>query len=355
MAKGAERIVLAGDIGGTKTELALFGLQGSGLRPLRRGLFQNIDFEGPEEVISGFLGMRGMGGKGARGIRGEAIKVEAAAIGVAATVEDNTARLTNIDWTLEGERVGRMLSAKKVELINDLVATGWGLRLLLPEDLLTLNPGIEAPGNAVLIAPGTGLGECLLFWDGARHIPSASEGGHADFAPTDRLQSVILEELTEVYGHVSYERVLSGQGIKNIFDILSRKTQASSRVLKRIESEDPPAVITEEGAAFRSGRGGDETCAETLRVFVRVLGSEAGNLALKALATGGVFVGGGIAPRIKDALTGGDFMEAFISKGRFRGYLSSVPVKVVLNPSAALLGSARYAGSMLIDKELSLA
>jgi len=203
-----------------------------------------------------------------------------------------------------------------------------------------LRPG---PGNSALIAAGTGLGECVLFWDGKAHIPSASEGGHADFAPRSILEIELLQYLMKAYGHVSYERVLSGPGLKNIYDFLVAKRNASvpERLRKNFESDDAASVIANEGM-----RNGDKDCVLALEIFTSVYGAEAGNLALKGMASAGLYIGGGIAPRILEALEGGAFIGSFRDKGRFGEYLRGVPVKVILFDRTALLGAASRAAGL---------
>jgi glucokinase len=339
--KGAEesRKVLAGDVGGTKTDLGLFSVEGCRLRTVREERFINKDYKGPGDVIKEFLGSN------------SAREIAAATLGVAAPVEGNKASLTNISWIIDGEDIKERFGIKKVELINDLVATGWGLPLLSTGDLVVLQQGMPRKGNAALIAAGTGLGETILFWDGTTLTPSASEGGHTDFAPRDPIETGLLEFLIKRYGHVSYERVLSGTGLKNIYDFLkeSKGLKESPGLNERFEKEDPASVISDEAE-----KGGDETCREALESFISIYGAEAGNLALKAMAVGGVYVGGGIAPKIIKPLKKGGFMEAFTFKGRFKGFLTNIPVYVILNARTALLGAAHHAARSISKMEYTL-
>ncbi len=337
------KVVLAGDIGGTKTDLALFRIEDPGGTPLRESRFANVDYKGPEDVIESFL-------QDAR--RGEvAFDILAAVFGVAAPVEEKTCRLTNIDWLVDGREIMRIVGTSRVELINDLVATGWGLPLLSAGDLCTINKGARRQGNAALIAAGTGLGEAVLFWDGVSYRASASEGGHTDFAPRNPVEMGLLSFLMDSFGHVSYERIVSGPGLVNIYGFLARPEGVPERIRKRFKEEDPASVIADEAQKAE----GDATCREALDIFVSVLGAEAGNLALKTLAVGGIYVGGGIPPKIMKIIGDGLFMEAFVDKGRFRDFLSSIPVHVIMNPKTALIGAANYGSSLIEHRELSLA
>jgi glucokinase len=326
---GKNRNILAGDVGGTKTELGLFSVVGGRLRPIKKERFINRDHKGPGEVIKEFLGPENSG------------EIAAASLGVAAPVEGGRAALTNISWTIDAGYIKERFGIKNVWIINDLVATGWGLPLLSAGDMVVLQEGRPRKGNAALIAAGTGLGETILFWDGTTRIPSASEGGHADFAPRDAIETGLLEFLIKRYGHVSYERVLSGTGLKNVYDFLieSEGLPVSPRLTGRFQKEDPASVVSDEAKK----EGGDETCRRALELFISIYGAEAGNLALKAMAVGGVYVGGGIAPKMIEPLKRGGFIKALIDKGRFKGFLSNVPVYVILNAETALLGAAHHA------------
>lgn len=338
MAEGKGKI-LAGDMGGTKTDLGLFSVEGSRIRPVEEKKFINADYKGPLEVIEEFLGE--VGGEG----------IGAATFGVAAPVEGNRATLTNISWDIDGEEIKKRFAIDRVELINDLAATGWGLLVLSPEDMVVLQEGRAREGNACLVAAGTGLGESILFWDGKAHVPSATEGGHTDFAPRDLVETGLLSFLVERYGHVSYERVLSGTGLKNIYDFFRQAVgqEESPGLAERFEKEDPASVISDEAL-----KGGDETCLMALKQFISIYGAEAGNLALKALAVGGVYVGGGIAPKIIEPLKGGGFVEAFTDKGRFKEFLSNIPVYVILNARTALYGAAHHAARSISRVEYTL-
>jgi glucokinase len=331
--------ILAGDVGGTKTDLGLFSVEGNRLRPITEKRFINKDYKGPAEVIKEFLGSM------------SAEEITAASFGVAALIEGNKADLTNISWIIDGKDIKELFGFKKVELINDLAAMGWGLQLLCLEDLVVLQEGRPCKGNTVVIAAGTGLGEAIVFWDGTTCIPSATEGGHKDFAPRDSVEIGLLKFLIKRYGHVSYERVLSGTGLKNIYYFLkeSKGLEESPRLKERFEKEDPASVISDEAK-----KGGNETCRRALELFISIYGAEAGNFALQAMAVGGVYLGGGIAPKIIEPLKEGGFMEAFIDKGRFKEFLSNIPVYVILNPRTALLGAAHHAARSISKIEYTL-
>lgn len=317
--------ILAGDIGGTKTILALFSEEGKGLRPLREETFPSGDYPDFGEALKEFL----KEGKPA---------LRCAAFGVAGPVLNGRCETTNLPWVVDAAKIARRFSIPSVTLLNDLEAAAYGTLTLTERDFLVLNraPSETAPGNRAIIAAGTGLGEGILFWDGSAYRPSASEGGHADFAPRDPLQVALLEFLWKKYPAVSYERILSGPGLLNVYHFLKEAGGEEPPWLsRRLAEEDPAAVVSE---VALSGKA--DLCVKALDLFVSVYGAEAGNLALKALATGGVDIGGGIAPKIREKLRDGTFMKAFIDKGRFAPLMSRIPVRVILNEKTGLLGAA---------------
>ncbi len=321
-------MLLAGDVGGTKTVVALFEEGASSLRLVRDATLPSRQFESLEAVIRRFLD------------DGPPTHVTAACFGVAGAVVEGRCSTTNLPWELEETRLAGKIPVPRVKLINDLEAAAYGVLNLPPDELAPLQAGSARKGNMVLIAAGTGLGEALLVWDGARHSVIASEGGHADFAPRTDLEIELLRFLRNEFGRVSYERLLSGPGLFNIYRFLRESGGAPEPqgLRSRIEREDPSAVISELGLA-----GADPICSKALDLFVSVYGAEAGNLALKALAVGGVFVAGGIAPKIRSKLTDGTFGTAFRDKGRFSGVMASIPIHLVLNPRAPLFGAAQVA------------
>src|SRR5437588_7752206 len=318
--------VLAGDIGGTKTDLAVFSPE-RGLRaPLAEGTFHSADYPSLEAVVHEFL---------------DTIQVAlgGATFGVAGPVVAGRAQVTNLPWRIDEAHLSAALRRPRVRVVNDLDAIALGILLLEPADLETLSPGAPACGGAIaVIAPGTGLGEAFLIWDGQRYQAHPSEGGHVDFAPTNVREIEMLRALQRRFGHVSYERVCSGLGLPNIYAYLKEAGVAEEPawLARQLEAApDPtPMIIT---AALDDPPCA--LCAETLGMFVSILGAEAGNLALKVLATGGVYVAGGIPRRILPALKRG-FLEAFRRKGRFATLLDRVPVHVVLNSKVGLMGAA---------------
>ncbi len=324
-------MILAGDVGGTKTALALFERRGGALVLAREATLPSREFPTFEDAVVRFLA------DGARPA------IEAACFGVAGSVVDGRCVTTNLPWHLDETTLRASIPARRVRLLNDLEAAGYGVLTLPPVALEPLQHGTARQGNIVLIAAGTGLGEALLIWDGQRHRVVASEGGHADFAARTDLEVELLRFLRKELSRVSYERVLSGPGLFNVYRFLRDTGVAPepSWLSERIERGDPSAVVSEVGLA-----GGHLLCVQALDLFASIHGAEAGNLALKALAVGGVFVGGGIAPKIRAKLADGTFVTAFCDKGRFAELMASIPVSLVLEPRAALLGAAHVAASL---------
>jgi glucokinase len=324
-------LILAGDIGGTKVALALFDFQGGALHHAAEQRYPAKDYPGLEAIVKEFLGEHGQEGK-----------VSAACFGVPGPVRHGVLRLTNLPWTLDSRKLSLDLGIDHVFLINDLEANGYGIPELKADQIFTLSAGdASAAGNRALISAGTGLGEAFLVWNGKRHIPMASEGGHCDFAPrTDDDIDLFRHLKKKLGGRVSYERVIAGVGIKSVYDFLrdERRMEEPAWLKERMEAEDPNAVIGELGE-----NGKSEICVKTLDIVVGAYGAEAGNLALKVLATGGVYVGGGIAPKILTKLQDGAFMKAFTDKGRLSDLLVQTPVRVILESRAALMGAAAYA------------
>ena len=325
-------MILAGDIGGTKTVLSLFEPDGEGLRPVRDATFPSREHATFEEILEKFMG------------DGGGPKPEAACFGVAGAVMDGRVTTTNLPWTLEEEALAGALGARKATLLNDLEAAAYGTLHLSLEEKHVLNPGTSRRrrGNIAVIAAGTGLGEAILFYDGQKYQPIASEGGHADFAPQSDLEVELLKYLRGKFGgHVSYERVLSGPGFFNVYSFFRDTGHAPEPewLAEKLLAGDHSAVVAEAGLS-----GKDENCVATLDLFSTIYGAEAGNLALKALAVGGVFVAGGIAPKLLPALTRNDaFLRGFFAKGRFSELMKNLHVSIALNPRAPLIGAAYYA------------
>jgi glucokinase len=320
-------MILAGDVGGTKVSLALYDFVDGKLQCSRDELYAAKEYSGLEEIVKEFLG---------------ASKVTAACFGVPGPVRDGRLRLTNLPWTLDSRELAVNLSINHVFLINDLEAHGYGVAELTGDQIFTLSEGDPSQiGNRALIAAGTGLGEALLIWNGRSHTPYPSEGGHADYAPRNEDEIDLLRFLKQKYnGRISFERVVSGMGLTNIYEFLRevRGLDEPNWLAARIATEDPNAVITELALKAKS-----EICEKALDIFVSAYGSEAGNLALKLLSVGGVYVGGGIAPRILEKLKDGIFMKAFTEKGRLSQLLVNMPVRVILESRTALMGAAAYA------------
>lgn len=326
--EAAGRMILAGDIGGTSTRVALFDVEGDRLISRVQTNYPSGNYPGLEAILSEFL-------------QASRPRVEAACFGIAGPVRQGRVETPNLSWVVDAHRLSLQLGLESVTLLNDLESTAYGIATLRTADFAVLSDGapVEA-GSRAVIAAGTGLGEAALHWDGALHRPYPSEGGHVDFAPRDELEADLLLHLREKFGHVSYERVVSGPGLLNLYQFLrdtGRGTEPAW-LTERLRREDPSAVIAT--AALEKS---SELCAMALERFVSCYGAEAGNLALKVLATGGVYVGGGIAPKILPKLKEPVFMESFLDKGRYRKLMESIPVKVILNDRTALLGAARHA------------
>ncbi|MDP9121593.1 MAG: glucokinase [Acidobacteriota bacterium] len=338
-------IVLAGDIGGTKTNLGLFEVGPQGLRAYFTASFRSADFPSLGAVLVPFLAAAAAESPGDR-----AATVVAACFGVAGPVIGNRARTPNLAWVIDGATLAAEAQLGQVLLINDLVATALGIPLLAADELAVLHPGDPAaarvPGNRVLIAAGTGLGMALLPLVGGTHVPVPSEGGHADFPPQNALEAELWSYLRQRFtGHVSIERVISGPGLFSIYEYLRDSGYAPETAAVRqalLAGEEPAQVVGEAGLVGSCG-----LCVRALDIFASAYGAAAGNLALLGTATGGVFVGGGIAPKILPRLQDGAFVSAFKDKGRFVEYLERIPVRVILNPRVAMLGAARRAADLL--------
>jgi len=324
-------VILAGDVGGTKTTLALFEPEAGALRPVREDTLVSHDFESLEAAIERFLGA------------GPRPEIEAACIGIAGPVVDGRCITTNLPWVVDERLLAYSIPARNARLLNDLEATAHGIFELGEEELVPLQSGLPRRGNLAVIAAGTGLGEAIVVSDGRLRTVIATEGGHTDFGPRGELEEDMLRHLRKEFGRVSYERVLSGPGLVNVYRFLrdTGVAKEAAAVAEQMRERDPAAVITELGT-----RREDGLCAMTLTTFVSVYGAEAGNLALKAFAVGGVVLAGGIAPRIMPALAAGPFVNAFRDKGRLSSLMETIPVHVALNPKTALLGAARVAVSL---------
>ncbi|MDD2701906.1 MAG: glucokinase [Sideroxydans sp.] len=319
--------VLAGDIGGTKTRLALVEVTGTQVTVIREREFRSADHATFDDLLAQFIPAAG--------------DIHSAAFGVAGPVKHDTVQTTNLPWHISAETLRQRFGFASCHLLNDLEATAYGLPALQADDLYTLHAGhADGHGNRAIIAAGTGLGEAGLYWDGRTHKPYATEGGHASFAPRDALELDFAQSLRARFGHVSWERVVSGMGIPDLYDFLLTRQGGHTPdwLAAAMQSEGKAAAISNAALAER-----DALCAETLQRFVSLYGAEAGNLALKTMSSGGLYVGGGIAPRIMPLLESGAFLAAFFDKGRMRPLLEAMPVRVILNDRAALFGPALFA------------
>ena len=334
-------MILAGDIGGTNARLALFSARDGALLQVKETVFPSRQHSGLDQIVAKFVAQ-------------EKPILEAACFGIAGPVVNGRCETSNLPWVVESTQLARELDLPQVLLINDLEANAWGIGGLAGDDLVSLNqiglnssataPQTQPSGNQAVVSAGTGLGEAGLYWDGERHHVFACEGGHTDFAPRNDLEMQLLQYLVARFGHVSYERILSGPGLVNVFSFL-RDTghgRPDAWLVEEMEKSDPAAAISK--AALQ---GKCELCEQALELFISIYGAEAGNMALKVMATGGIFLGGGIAPKILARLKGPLFMDAFRGKGRMQRLLESIPVSVIVNDKTALLGAARCAQAKL--------
>lgn len=317
-------LVLAGDVGATKTNLALFRMNGQDITTLKEGNYKSQDYKNITEITDDFLK--------------DQPHTQACCIGVAGPVLDGKVKLTNLSWELDSNEIAQHMKLKNVYLINDLEATAYGLAMLTDKDSVVIHKGSSTlSGNAAIIAPGTGLGEAGLYFDGKLFHPFATEGGHCDFAVRDKTDFELYEYLQNKFGHVSYERVICGPGIFNIYQFLEeeKKLEEPGWVSDKIKDGDAAAEIsshTEQSAL----------CNETMRLFIRFLAHESANLILKMKATGGLFIGGGIAPQLIPLFEKYQFNHSFVNSGRMNHLLEKVTVSIILNTKTAMLGAAYY-------------
>lgn len=324
--------ILAGDVGGTKTLLALYAVDDAGHMVLvREARFASAAYDTLETIIRDFL-------------RAGREKIEAAVFGLPGPILDGEVRVTNLPWQLSQAGLAQAAGCARVRLMNDLETTAYGSLFLSANELLTLNHGKQRHGTCAVIAAGTGLGQGLLFWDGVRHWPAATEGGHTDFAPRTEQEDALLVFLRQRYQRVSYERVLTGSGLTNIFEFLCEdgKRSVAPLVEKRLRTEDPATVIGENGVS-----GACPTCTEAVDLFLSIYGAQAGNLALAVMALGGVYVGGGIITKLLPRLAASRFLASFFDKGRHSALMAEIPLHVILNPQTSQLGAAHAAKDVL--------
>jgi glucokinase len=348
-------MILAGDIGGTKTNLALYDWTTERVDPVRMESFHSADYKSLEDILVEFLtppkpptplDAIGEGDEDEKSDEPppEPVKLAAACFGIAGPVIDNHSRTTNLPWVIDGASIARQFDIPRVQLLNDLEATAYGILWLRPDEVEVLNQGHPPKKRQALalIAAGTGLGEGILFWDGKSYRPMPSEGGHADFAPNNDYEIELLRYLRSQYLHVSYERVLSGPGLHAIYEFIrDTKKNEPTWLAEKIKAGIPAAEIAEAGL-----KGQADIAKQALDLFASIYGAEAGNLALKALSLDGVYVAGGMAPKLIKKMKDGTFMKAFTNKGRYKRLLSTIPVKVVMNQETALLGAASVAAAL---------
>jgi glucokinase len=323
-------MILAGDVGGTKVHLALYNFEHGQLAHVRDEKFPSHDYAGLEDIVRKFL------------LESGDPEVTAGCFGVPGPVRGGRLKLTNLPWVLDTRELSLALKIEHLFLINDLEANGYGIPELSPEQIYELSVGAPGSvGNRGLVSAGTGLGEAILVWNGKLHVPMASEGGHCDFSPRTELEIELLQYLQRTLkGRVSFERVVSGQGIKNIYTFLrdEKKLEEPDWIKARMLIEDPNAVISE-----LADEASNELAVQTMDMFAAAYGAEAGNLALKVLSVGGMYLGGGIAPKILKKMKDGTFMKAFADKGRLSDLLVQMPVRIILESRCALMGAAAYA------------
>jgi glucokinase len=321
-------MILAGDVGATKTHLGLYLSREGRPRPVREEVFSSREAPSLRSILEEFLSR-------------ERDEVRRCAFGVAGPVVDGRSRVTNLGWEVRERELARDLRLSRVDVLNDVEAMGWEIPHLTSQDLLDLTPELSSrPGNAAVLAAGTGLGMSILHWDGRRHVPNASEGGHQGFAPRTDDEIALLQHLRTTHGRVSVERVVSGPGLVAIYESLVRsgRARSSAEAQRRIAmAGDRSEAIAEEC------RDGDRAAACALEVFLSLYGAAAGDFALAARATAGVYIGGGIAPKLLPCLRDGAFLRGFRDKGRLSPLVSAIPVRVILEPRTALRGAAAYA------------
>ncbi len=327
--------VLAGDIGGTKTNLAIFEVNGTKLVSLAEEKYPSGDYSSLDAIVEKFVKDHGH-------------TPDWGSFGIAGPVRNGIAKTMNLPWIVDAQKIAKEIGFKQVWLLNDLQANAWGISALEDKDFEVLNVGKPDPdGNAAIISAGTGLGEAGIYWDGKQLQPFASEGGHSDFSPGSDQEIALFQFLKKRYAddsHVSWEHAVSGMGIGNIYDFLCEQkgTRTPDWLAEEIKTGDKAASISKAAGDSRC-----PICAETLKLFVHLYGAEAGNLGLKMMATAGVYIGGGIAPRNLDQFRDSTFMDSFVAKGRMEKMMRNIPVKIILNQRTALYGPAVFAGTQV--------
>lgn len=320
-------MILAGDIGGTKTLLAVYEYVNKTWECVKKQQFASGDFDTFGSLLTEFL---------------ENEKIATVCLGIAGPVINGICNTTNLPWILKTNEIAQQTGTDKVFLLNDLEATAWGVLNLSPQNFVELNPkGIVKASNVAILAAGTGLGEAIVTWDGIKHHVVSTEGGHSDFAPNTQEEILLLQYLMKLYPeHVSYERLISGDGLVNIYRFLQSLSSntVNNLIEQQMQTQDPAAVISENCI-----NGNDAICIQALDLFCRIYGAEAGNLALKCLPYGGIILAGGIAAKILPIIQKNTFMQGFLAKGRYSEILSKISIKVCINSDAALIGAMNYA------------
>jgi glucokinase len=331
-------MLLVGDIGGTKTTVALYSLPLNAQTPIFEMTFKSSEFTSLKDLVKSFL-------------RNEEKKISAAVFGAAGPVIDGSVKITNLPWKIVDRDLENELSIEEVWIINDLEAIANAIPYLSAEDFFDLHEGVpEENGTMAVIAPGTGLGEAYLTWDEGTYHPHASEGGHSDFAPISKKQADLLAFMFKSYDHVSYERLCSGIGIPNIYSfVLSRGEfmEPSWLTEQLAQAADPTPIIVK---AAGNKEMPCPLCNETVQIFTSILGAECGNMALKFKATGGVYLGGGMIPKMLDVIDLEELRSAYVNKGRFKEFVSNIPIRLILNPEPGIIGAAHFGEMMLLRK-----
>ena len=325
---------LVGDIGGTKTNIIALENLDVKFSPVFEKSFISKNYDSLKSIVKEIIDQH-------------KFKIKGACFGVAGPVKNGRCEATNLPWIIDVKNIAEVASTEQanIHLLNDLEAAAYGIECLEEKDFCTLNKGTqEVGGTRCLISAGTGLGESIIVWNGTLYKPIPTEGGHTDFAPRNKIEINLLDQLITKYGRVSYERILCGPGLLNVYDFFTGyyNKETPKWLKERLQSEDPSAVISEIGMSKK-----DECCEKALDLFVSIYGAEAGNLALKSLATGGVYVGGGIAPKILNKIKEGAFIQSFTHKGRLSVMIAQMPVKVILNNNHPLLGCVNYLRQVL--------
>jgi glucokinase len=340
--KGGVPVILAGDIGGTNARLGLFAGAGD-FRVIAEAKYPTREASGLEELILRFFEQQKIGSK-SKTPNHPQHGIVSACFSMAGPIREGRCQMTNVPWIVDGPKLSKTLAIPKISLINDIAAHAHGLHLLQAKDLAVLQPGLQQMGNQAMVFAGTGLGEAGVFWNGLQCHPLAGEGGHVDFAPRNELEIKLFLHLQKKYGHVSYERIVSGPGLYEVYQFLieSNLAPASAEVELSMQKMNPSLVITKVGKT-----GTDIACTKALDLFLSIYGAECGNVALKFLSLGGLYIGGGVITHLAEAVQKSSFLSSFCDKGRFKTLLQSIPVSIVLTGKTALLGAAMVARNSL--------